>query len=152
MTTFMSPPPAATSVAFHPNDNNIVAIGFDDYSIHIYNIRIDEVVAWTKTYMIQPTWNVFMKFKIVPLKIFYVIFGQVKSKLKGHQNRVTGLTFSNVLNVLVSSGADVQVYSLKIMKWIESLSLSMSLCAHACGVYLHEYIPVSFYGEHKRLN
>ena len=57
-----------------------------------------------------------MKFKIVPLKIFYVIFGQVKSKLKGHQNRVTGLTFSNVLNVLVSSGADVQVYSLKIMK------------------------------------
>ena len=57
-----------------------------------------------------------MKFKIVPLKIFYVIFGQVKSKLKGHQNRVTGLTFSTVLNVLVSSGADVQVYSLKIMK------------------------------------
>ncbi|XP_065630532.1 topless-related protein 4-like [Quercus suber] len=75
MTTFMSPPPAATSVAFHPNDNNIVAIGFDDYSIHIYNIRIDEV----------------------------------KSELKGHQKRVTGLTFSNDLNVLVSSGADVQL-------------------------------------------
>ncbi|KAK7851211.1 topless-related protein 4 [Quercus suber] len=76
MTTFMSPPPAATSVAFHPNDNT-VAIGFDDCSIHIYNIRIDEV----------------------------------KSELKGHQSRVTGLTFSNVLNVLVSSGADVQWFS-----------------------------------------
>lgn len=34
---------------------------------------------------------------------------QVKSKLKGHQKRVTGLAFSNVLNVLVSSGADSQV-------------------------------------------
>lgn len=35
---------------------------------------------------------------------------QVKSKLKGHQKRVTGLAFSDVLNVLVSSGADSQVY------------------------------------------
>lgn len=34
---------------------------------------------------------------------------QVKSKLKGHQKRVTGLAFSSVLNVLVSSGADAQV-------------------------------------------
>lgn len=33
----------------------------------------------------------------------------MKSKLKGHQKRVTGLAFSNVLNVLVSSGADAQV-------------------------------------------
>ena len=55
-----------------------------------------------------------MKFKIVTLKIFYVIFGQVKNKLKGHQNRVTGLTFSNMLNVLVSSGGDAQVYSAKM--------------------------------------
>ncbi|XP_050286590.1 topless-related protein 4-like isoform X1 [Quercus robur] len=75
MTTFMSPPPAATSVAFRPNDNNTIAIGSDDYSIHIYYIRIDEV----------------------------------KIKLKGHQNRVTGLTFSNMLNVLVSSGGDAQL-------------------------------------------
>ncbi|KAI3844774.1 hypothetical protein MKX03_003418 [Papaver bracteatum] len=34
---------------------------------------------------------------------------EVKSKLKGHQKRVTGLTFSNSLNVLVSSGADAQL-------------------------------------------
>ncbi len=34
---------------------------------------------------------------------------QVKSKLKGHQKRITGLAFSNALNVLVSSGADAQV-------------------------------------------
>eukprot|EP00850_Spirogloea_muscicola_P001880 SM000007S20840 [mRNA] locus=s7:486412:491929:+ [translate_table: standard] len=76
MTTFMAPPPAATFLAFHPQDNNIIAIGMDDSTIQIYNVRLDEV----------------------------------KSKLKGHQKRITGLAFSNALNVLVSSGADAQLY------------------------------------------
>ncbi|KAL8117382.1 protein TOPLESS-like [Apium graveolens] len=76
MTTFMPPPPAATFLAFHPQDNNIIAIGMDDSSIQIYNVRVDEV----------------------------------KSKLKGHSKRITGLAFSHVLNVLVSSGADAQLY------------------------------------------
>ncbi|XP_028060914.1 topless-related protein 4-like isoform X2 [Camellia sinensis] len=75
MTTFMPPPPAATSLAFHPQDNNIIAIGMEDSSIQIYNVRVDEV----------------------------------KTKLKGHQKRITGVAFSNVLNVLVSSGADSQL-------------------------------------------
>ncbi|KAH9559782.1 hypothetical protein CY35_06G073900 [Sphagnum magellanicum] len=75
MTTFMPPPPAATFLAFHPQDNNIIAIGMEDSSIQIYNVRVDEV----------------------------------KSKLKGHQKRITGLAFSNALNVLVSSGADAQL-------------------------------------------
>ncbi|KAH0453552.1 hypothetical protein IEQ34_017876 [Dendrobium chrysotoxum] len=75
MTTFMPPPPTATFLAFHPQDNNIIAIGMDDSSIQIYNVRVDEV----------------------------------KSKLRGHQNRISGLAFSNVLNVLVSSGVDAQL-------------------------------------------
>ncbi|KAL9339692.1 hypothetical protein Peur_068707 [Populus x canadensis] len=75
MTTFMAPPPAATFLAFHPQDNNIIAIGMEDSSIQIYNVRVDEV----------------------------------KTKLKGHQKRITGLAFSHSLNVLVSSGADSQL-------------------------------------------
>ncbi|KAI5680896.1 hypothetical protein M9H77_02123 [Catharanthus roseus] len=75
MTTFMPPPPAATFLAFHPQDNNIIAIGMEDSSIQIYNVRVDEV----------------------------------KTKLRGHQKRITGLAFSNALNVLVSSGADSQL-------------------------------------------
>ncbi|KAG6658615.1 hypothetical protein CIPAW_04G173900 [Carya illinoinensis] len=75
MTTFMPPPPAATFLAFHPQDNNIIAIGMEDSSIQIYNVRVDEV----------------------------------KTKLKGHQKRITGLAFSHALNVLVSSGADSQL-------------------------------------------
>lgn len=43
MTTFMPPPPAATYLAFHPRDNNIIAIGMEDSSIQIYNVRVDEV-------------------------------------------------------------------------------------------------------------
>ncbi|CAN8269267.1 unnamed protein product [Cochlearia groenlandica] len=83
MTTFMAPPPAATSLAFHPQDNNIIAIGMDDSCIQIYNVRVDEV----------------------------------KSKLKGHQKRVTGLAFSNLLNVLVSSGADSQLCVWSMDRW-----------------------------------
>lgn len=45
MTTFMSPPPAATFLVFHPLDNNMIAVGMDDCSIHIYNVRVDEVVS-----------------------------------------------------------------------------------------------------------
>lgn len=43
MTTFMPPPPAATFLAFHPQDNNIIAVGMEDSSIQIYNVRVDEV-------------------------------------------------------------------------------------------------------------
>lgn len=49
MTTFMAPPPAATSLAFHPQDNNIIAIGMDDSSIQIYNVRVDEVSHATES-------------------------------------------------------------------------------------------------------
>ncbi|GJX21335.1 topless-like protein [Tanacetum coccineum] len=71
-TTFMAPPPAATFLAFHPQDNNIIAIRMDDSTIQIYNVHVDEV----------------------------------KSKLKGHSKKITGLAFSHVLNVVVSSGAE----------------------------------------------
>ncbi|GFP88955.1 topless-related protein 4 [Phtheirospermum japonicum] len=88
MTTFMPPPPAATFLAFHPQDNNVIAIGMEDASIQIYNVRVDEV----------------------------------KSKLKGHQKRVTGLTFSNVLDVLVSSGADAQLCVWSLDGWEKKAS------------------------------
>lgn len=83
MTTFMPPPPAATFLAFHPQDNNIIAIGMEDSTIQIYNVRVDEV----------------------------------KTKLKGHQNRITGLAFSQNLNALVSSGADAQLCLWSIDGW-----------------------------------
>ncbi|KAF7830319.1 topless-related protein 1-like isoform X1 [Senna tora] len=44
MATFMSPPPAATCLAFHPQDNNTIAVGADDHTVHIYNVRTDGVI------------------------------------------------------------------------------------------------------------
>lgn len=43
MATFMPSPPAATYLAFHPEDNNIIALGMDDSTILIYDVRVDEV-------------------------------------------------------------------------------------------------------------
>nr|AKT94849.1 WD-40 repeat family protein-3 [Populus tomentosa] len=36
-------PPAATCIAFYPQDNNILAIGRDDSTILIYNVRSAKV-------------------------------------------------------------------------------------------------------------
>ncbi|KAJ0079412.1 hypothetical protein Patl1_24411 [Pistacia atlantica] len=48
MTMFMAPPPAATYLAFHPQHKDIIAIGMEDSSIQIYNVRVDEVKAKLK--------------------------------------------------------------------------------------------------------
>ncbi|XP_051123532.1 topless-related protein 3-like isoform X3 [Andrographis paniculata] len=95
MTTFMAPPPASTFLAFHPQDNNIIAIGMEDSTIHIYNVRVDEV----------------------------------KSKLKGHQKRITGLAFSTSLNMLVSSGADAQLCLWSIDTWEKRKSVPIQMPA-----------------------
>ncbi|THU43854.1 hypothetical protein C4D60_Mb02t01190 [Musa balbisiana] len=95
MTTFMSPPPASTFLAFHPQDNNIIAIGMEDSTIHIYNVRVDEV----------------------------------KTKLKGHQKRISGLAFSNNLGILVSSGADAQLCIWNTETWEKKKSLAIQLPA-----------------------
>ncbi|KAA8536804.1 hypothetical protein F0562_029282 [Nyssa sinensis] len=93
MTTFMPPPPASTFLAFHPRDNNVIAVGMEDSTIHIYNVSLDEV----------------------------------KSKLKSHQKRVTGLAFSTNLNILVSSGADAQLCIWSIDSWEKRKSVPLQL-------------------------
>lgn len=45
MRNVMPPPPAATCLLFYPPDNNIIAIGMDDSTILIYNIRVDELIS-----------------------------------------------------------------------------------------------------------
>ncbi|WRX32540.1 WD40 repeat - like 10 [Theobroma cacao] len=88
MMSIMPPSPATTSLAFHPQDNNIVAIGMDDCTILIYNI---------------------------------------KSRLKGHSGKVTGLAFSKTMNVLVSSGADAQIFTWNPDGWEKCKSKSLQL-------------------------
>ncbi|TXG65242.1 hypothetical protein EZV62_006517 [Acer yangbiense] len=93
MTTFMPSPPASTFLAFHPQDNNIIAIGMEDSTILIYNCKMVEV----------------------------------KSKLKGHHKRITGLAFSSNLNILVSSGADAQLSVWSIDTWEKRKSVTIQI-------------------------
>ncbi|KAL3497851.1 hypothetical protein ACH5RR_040583 [Cinchona calisaya] len=67
---------------------------------------------WTTTSLAwHPQYNTV--FAIGMDNSFIVVYdynsSQVIRTLKGHQKRVTGLVFSNVLNMLVSSGADAQI-------------------------------------------
>ncbi|KAG6409470.1 hypothetical protein SASPL_127510 [Salvia splendens] len=48
MRNVMPSPPAATCLLFYPPDNNIIAIGMDDSTILIYNIRVDERISKLK--------------------------------------------------------------------------------------------------------
>uniref|UniRef100_A0A804QJA5 CTLH domain-containing protein n=1 Tax=Zea mays TaxID=4577 RepID=A0A804QJA5_MAIZE len=95
LTTFMPPPPASTFLAFHPQDNNIIAIGMEDSTIHIYDVRVDKV----------------------------------KTELKGHQKRITGLAFSTNLGVLVSSGADAQLCVWTNDTWEKKRTVSIQMLA-----------------------
>lgn len=104
MATMMSPPPAATCLAFYPEDNNIVAIGMDDATILIYNVRTNKVL-----FVVLWTCRVAFLHEVKPLHFWVAIILQVKATLVGHTERVTGLAFSQTLNVLISSGPDVQV-------------------------------------------
>ncbi|PQM41243.1 protein TPR2-like [Prunus yedoensis var. nudiflora] len=111
-----SPPPAATFLAFHPQDNNIIAIGMEDSTILIYNVRVDEV----------------------------------KTKLKGHQNRITGLAFSQSLNVLVSSGADTQLCVWSIDGWEKKKTRFIQAPAGRQSPLVGE-TKVQFHNDHTHL-
>ncbi|XP_052190160.1 topless-related protein 2-like isoform X2 [Diospyros lotus] len=95
MTTFMPPPPVSTFLAFHPQDNNIIAIGMEDSTVHIYNVRVDEV----------------------------------KTKLKGHEKRITSLAFSTKLNILVSAGTDAKLCFWNTDTWDKRESIKVQLPA-----------------------
>ncbi|GMQ04077.1 hypothetical protein CsSME_00049623 [Camellia sinensis var. sinensis] len=43
------------------------------------------------------------------IQIYSVRVDEVKAKLKGHQKQITGLAFSQALDILVSAGADAQL-------------------------------------------
>ncbi|KAJ7958799.1 Topless-related protein [Quillaja saponaria] len=111
MITFMSPPPAATCLALHAQDNNIIAVGMDDFSIHIYNVRITEVM----------------------------------NRLNGHSKRISGLAFSNLQKILISSGADAQIILWNVDRWerqnstfLHNISARTPITTSDVSVQFHE--------------
>ncbi|XP_050896460.1 topless-related protein 2 [Lathyrus oleraceus] len=61
MTSFMQPPPAATFLAFNPEDNNTVLIEREDSEIHIFNIRYHELISILKGHQMYITGIVFSR-------------------------------------------------------------------------------------------
>ncbi|KAK1364031.1 hypothetical protein POM88_039592 [Heracleum sosnowskyi] len=45
LTAFMSPPPAATSILFFPEDNDVIILGMEDGTIQVYDVKTDQVKA-----------------------------------------------------------------------------------------------------------
>lgn len=70
MTTFMPPPPASTFLAFHPQDNNIIAIGMEDSTIYIYNVRVDEVITIFNSFLLFNHYAIIFKLSHFLLGIF----------------------------------------------------------------------------------
>ena len=74
MTTFMAPPPASTFLAFHPQDNNIIAIGMEDSTIHIYNVRVDEVFLFETELVISIAFSGELVLNVFPRLNFTLLY------------------------------------------------------------------------------
>ncbi|KAL6659345.1 hypothetical protein ACP70R_003385 [Stipagrostis hirtigluma subsp. patula] len=107
--TFMMPPPAVTSIAFHPQDDNTIAFGMEDSTIQIYNLIIG-----------QPDCQ-------------NCCFITVKKKLTGHHQKITGLAFHQAMNVLVSAGVDGQLCVWSIESWKKKKSKYIHRPANRSG-------------------
>ncbi|XP_052209543.1 protein TOPLESS-like [Diospyros lotus] len=59
--------------------------------------------------------------------IYHARYDWVISKLNGHSKRITGLAFSNTLNVLVSSGADAQIIVWDTIGWGKKKSCTLQI-------------------------
>lgn len=103
----MPPPPMATCLTFYPRDNNILAIGMDDFSIIIYNASTNKVYKfYVEKHMFH---HLLLLRRGSRYNFLYLTFVQIISKLEGHTKRVSDLAFSISFDLLVSIGVNDQV-------------------------------------------
>lgn len=154
MTTFMPPPPAATYLAFHPQDNNIVAIGMEDSTIQIYNVRVDEVKIKLKGHQKQitglafsQTLNALVSSGADAQLCIWNINGWEKRKSRsiqsppGHPSSLVGETkvqfHNDQRHVLVVHESQIAIYDyqlecLRLWSPRESLSAPISSAIYSC--------------------
>ncbi|XP_076909270.1 protein TOPLESS-RELATED PROTEIN 2-like [Bidens hawaiensis] len=154
MTTFMPPPPAATYLAFHPQDNNIVAIGMEDSTIQIYNVRVDEVKTKLKGHQKQitglafsQTLNSLVSSGADAQLCIWNINGWEKKKSRsiqsppGHPSSLVGETkvqfHNDQRHILVIHESQIAIYDhqlecLKLWSPRESLSAPISSAIYSC--------------------
>nr|KAJ0208380.1 hypothetical protein LSAT_V11C500251820 [Lactuca sativa] len=152
MTTFMPPPPAATYLAFHPQDNNIIAIGMEDSTIQIYNVRVDEVKMKLKGHQ-KPITGLAFSQTLNALLCIWNINGWEKRKSRniqsppGHPSSLVGETkvqfHNDQRHLLVIHESQIAIYDhqlecLKLWSPRESLSAAISSAIYSCdGMLLY---------------
>ncbi|KAL3030319.1 hypothetical protein AAZX31_03G213500 [Glycine max] len=125
MTTFMPPPPASTFLAFHPQDNNIIAIGMEDSTIHIYNVRVDELCVWS-----IDTWE---KRKSVPIQLPAGKAPVGDTRVQFHLDQI---------RLLVAHETQLAIYDAskmdRIRQWVpqDVLAAPISYAAYSCNSQL----------------
>ncbi|KAJ1409795.1 WD40/YVTN repeat-like-containing domain superfamily [Sesbania bispinosa] len=95
------------------------------------------------------------------VSLFNMMTFKVKSKLKGHQKRITGLVFSTNLNIKVSSGVDAQIFFVscpslynasmmeRLRQWVpqEVMPAPISYAAYSCNTPLIYFSPEALSGS-----
>ncbi|XVE54456.1 hypothetical protein DITRI_Ditri03aG0082800 [Diplodiscus trichospermus] len=119
-----NPEDAVPCFALSKNDSYVMSASGG--KISLFNMMTFKAM---KTFMAPPSAVTFLAFypqdnNIIAIgmddssiEIYNVQADEVKSRLKGHQKRITGLVFSHTLNVLVSSGADNQLCVWSTDRW-----------------------------------
>lgn len=154
MTTFMPPPPAATYLAFHPQDNNVIAVGMEDSTIQIYNVRVDEVKIKLKGHQKRITGLAFSQSLKVLVSsgadaqlCIWSVDGWEKKKARpiqappGHQAPLVGETrvqfHNDQSHILVVHESQIGIYDTQLecqRSWYprDSLSAPISSAIYSC--------------------
>ncbi|XP_055820977.1 protein TOPLESS-RELATED PROTEIN 2-like isoform X2 [Solanum dulcamara] len=154
MTTFMPPPPAATYLAFHPQDNNVIAVGMEDSTIQIYNVRVDEVKIKLKGHQKRITslafsqsLNVLVSSGADAQLCIWSVDGWEKKKARpiqappGHQAPLVGETrvqfHNDQAHILVVHESQIGIYDTQLecqRSWYprDSLSARISSAIYSC--------------------
>ncbi|KAL2479623.1 Topless-related protein 4 [Abeliophyllum distichum] len=113
---------------FALSNNDFHVLSTSGGKVSIFDMRTFKTET---TFLPPPPAATFMAFQPKDNKVVAIgmddssirIYAKVRAKLKAHQKRITGLAFSSILNVLVSSGADSQLCVWSIDTWEKQTSI-----------------------------
>ncbi|KAJ1407691.1 WD40/YVTN repeat-like-containing domain superfamily [Sesbania bispinosa] len=149
--TFMPPPPSSTFLAFHPQDNNIVAIGMEDSTIHIYNVRVQSILKGHQMHItgfaFSTQLNILVSSSADAQLFFWSIGSWDKKKSLSIQipagNAHIGDTYVQFhidqVNLLVCHETQLAIYDASkmelIRQWVpqDGLSSSISSATYSCN-------------------
>ncbi|KEH37175.1 topless-like protein [Medicago truncatula] len=149
---FMSPTSAATFLALHPENNNILAVGKEDSLIHIFNVHKDQVLQGHRKYItgivFSPQLNIMVSSGADAQLSFWCMDKWYKKKSVSIQmprggNAPAGETkiqfHNDQVKLLVCHESQIAIYDVSkmelILQWLprNGLSDAISSVAYSCN-------------------